>query len=140
MGCEVHRFPVTGLLSDHPFHVMNTGDESASQRRRQETVAVRSAMSSREPSREDLELAKQLVGQSQGRRSPPSHRSESNMDSPSPREFQGSESLSSAGQEASNAEQYEREGSQSYAPPLPASENVPSGQVCRYYHLQLAPE
>jgi hypothetical protein len=134
MGCEVRRFPVTGFLSDHPFSGMSAGETSSPQRRREETFTVRSALPSKEPSREDLELAQHLLGHSQGIRDYQPNQSEKNMDSPSPQEFQGPQSSSSVGQEAprsASVEREQRESSPSYAPVLPQSESVPSGQVCR---------
>ena len=134
MGCEVRRFPVTDFLSDHPFRAMN--ESSSLQRRREETFPVLSALLSKEPSKEDLELAQHLVGHSQGLRDTQPNQSEQNMDSPIPsQELRGPESSPLTGQEASRSasvEREQRESSQSYAPVVSQSESVPSGQVCRY--------
>lgn len=130
MGCEVRQFPVTDFWSDHPFKIMN--EHSSPHRRREETFPVRSAL----PSREDMELARQLVGHSHGKKDSQPTPNEQKIDSPSPsQEFRRPEPTLSTTQEAprpASLDREEREKSQSYSPVVSQSGPVPSGQVCRY--------
>ncbi|KAH9218135.1 hypothetical protein DL95DRAFT_423672 [Leptodontidium sp. 2 PMI_412] len=110
---------------------MSDRDASASQQRKEETFPLRTALPARERSREEIELAQQLLGHSQG------HRDVSG-DSPSPRyDSQRPTSTSpstdrlrqvtpgSVSEESSQREQ-------SYAPLSSSSQSdvAPSGQVC----------
>src|SRR4051794_7599010 len=83
MCCIVRQIPGTGFMSDHPisnhpFAEMSDRDALSSQQRREDTFPLRTALPARERSREEIELAQQLLGHSQG------HRDVSG-DSPSPR-------------------------------------------------------
>ena len=133
MGCEVRRFPVTDILSDHSLRAMN--QTSSPQRRKEETVPVRSPPPCRERSREDSEIAQHLVDHSQGLTKSGPGPNDKTTDTPSPsQELRYPESTSTA-QEASSPASVERggrESSQSCAPLVSQNGAVPSGQICRY--------
>lgn len=141
MCSEVRQYPVADFVSKHPFGCMAGSDPSLPQRRRDEAFPVRSALPSREPSKEDLELAQHLVGHSQGIRDNQQTQSQRNMDGPSPlKDFHGPESSSSTERQtyqgvrrSASVEREHRESPQPYVPAVPQSESVPSGQVCRYF-------
>ncbi|KAH8678747.1 hypothetical protein BGZ60DRAFT_371245 [Tricladium varicosporioides] len=109
------------------------------QRRREETFPVRSALPSRGPSKEDIELAQQLIGHSQGARPAPKSRSEESAGpSPSPGlEGQTPESTSPSAERmrqitpSSNSSERPQDQPRAYAPSSAAQADTgPSGQVC----------
>jgi hypothetical protein len=110
------------------------------QRRREETFPVRSALPSREPSKEDIELAQHLIGHAQGARAVQHNENEQNAkNSPSPNYEANSPDSSSPSVDrlrqitprSNSLERNEREVSQSYPPVSSQSDAIPSGQVCR---------
>lgn len=136
MCCALRQYPVTGFMSDHPFSAMCDRGSSPHQRR-EENFPLRTALPSRESSKEDIELAQRLIGHSQVART---NEQTAKDDSPSPTyELQspGSKSPSSDRMHqftprSLSVERSQRESSQTYSsatPPPPHS--VPSGQVCR---------
>lgn len=132
MTCVVRQLPVTGFLTDRPHGNMPEKDSKSPEREQKGTFPIRT-----NPSKEDLEVAHDLVRQSQGlingqprvndvspspsyeddassskRTPPPSHLRQLSPRSPSLEQNQG-ESLDS------------------FAPVIPQSDITPSGQVCR---------
>jgi GATA-binding protein len=138
MCCVTRKIPVTDLRSDHPFDKMSDRESSSPQRRR-ETFPVRSALPSREPSKEDMELAQSLVGHAQGSRTNLAPQNEQNIrGSTSPAyEVQSRISTSPASEQMrqvtpgpTSTERNQQD--QSYAPfSSSQSDSVPSGQLCR---------
>jgi len=138
MCCVTRQTPVADLRSDHSFDKMSDRESSPLQRRR-ETFPVRSALPSREPSKEDMELAQSLVGHAQGSRTSLAPQNQQNIrGSPSPaREVQSQTSTSPASEQMcqvtpgpTSAERNQQD--RSYAPASSSqSDSVPSGQVCR---------
>lgn len=140
MCCVVRHLPGTDFMSDHPMSdhpFSNMSDRElkspSPQQRREETYPVRTALPSKEPSREEIELAQQLLGHAQGARNhPPSQHS---GDSPSPRYDQRLSSTSPSTDRirhqtpgSTSGDSSQRE--QSYAP-IAQSDTTQSGQVCR---------
>lgn len=119
-------------MSNHPFG--NMSDRDSSQQRREETFPLRTALPARERSREEIELAQQLLGHSQGGR-------DVSGDSPSPRyDAQRPPSTSPSVdrlRQATPGSATEEVGlrEQSFAPMSSQSDTGPSGQVCRYVVL-----
>jgi hypothetical protein len=133
MTCTLRRLPVTDFLSDHPHYEMSD-NESRSPHRRIETFPIRS-----NTSKEDLELAHQLVGHAQGLRNPPTQESQTLGDSPST-QYESETSIARTppsdrmGQpfpRSPSVDQGQVENVDTYAPPIPQSDSIPSGQVCR---------
>ncbi|KAG4419025.1 hypothetical protein IFR04_007801 [Cadophora malorum] len=115
-------------MSNHPFGNMN--DRDSSQQRKEETFPLRTALPARERSREEIELAQQLLGHSQGGR-------DVSGDSPSPRydaqrppsTSPSVDRLRQATPGSTTDEAGQRE--QSFAPMSSSqSDTGPSGQVC----------
>jgi len=141
MSCVLQKHPVTGFMSDHHLGSMSNNRRSPSpQRRREETFPVRSALPSREPSKEDIELAQHLIGHAQGARTVQRNENEQNAtNSPSPNYEANSPESSSPSVDrlrqitprSNSLERNEREISQSYPPVSSQSDSIPSGQVCR---------
>ncbi|CZR64976.1 related to GATA factor SREP [Phialocephala subalpina] len=134
MYCALRRLPVTDFMSDHSFGSMSDRGSSSPQRRREEIFPLRTALPSREPSREDVELAQQIIARAQAASSRDASRNDqSSRDSTSPssehqRPVSTSPTLDRARQITPRSE---GEQSQSYAPvtsQLDAA--IPSGQVC----------
>ena len=135
MCCELEHYPVTGFMSDHPFGGMSNRRSPSPQRRREETFPDRSALPSREPSKEDIELAQHLIGHAQGTIQW-NENEQSAANSPSPNNEANSPKSSSPRSRqitprSNSLERQERELSQSYPPVSSQSDAVPSGQVCR---------
>lgn len=135
MCVVLEQHPVTGFTSDHHLGGMN--NRVSPQRRREETFPVRSALPSREPSKEDIELAQHLIGHAQGT-TKRNENEQSTANSPSPNnEANSSESSPSMDRlrqvtpRSNSLERHERELSQSYPPVSSQSDAVPNGQVCR---------
>ncbi|KAF4635673.1 hypothetical protein G7Y89_g2438 [Cudoniella acicularis] len=112
------------------------------QRRREETFPVRSALPSRNPSKEAVEIAQHLIGHSQGAQNVSQAQSEkSARTSPSPSyDAQTPESLSQSAERlhqvaprSSSLDRLQQEQSRAYATnatDATQSDPVPSGQVC----------
>lgn len=117
---------------------MNNMGSQSPQRRKEETFPVRSAMPSREPSKEDLELAQHLIGHAQGAIQR-NEKEERVLNTPSPNYEGNSPESSSASVDhlrqitprSNSLERQEQELSQSYPPVSSQSDAVPNGQVCR---------
>lgn len=137
MCCALRRLPVTDFMSDHPYGGMSDRGSSSPQRRREETFPLRTALPSREPSREEVELAQQIIARSQAANNnrEASRNEQSRRDSTSPssehqRPVSTSPSLDRARQITPRSE---GEQPQSYAPVTSQPDAaVPTGQVCRY--------
>ncbi|TVY88063.1 GATA factor [Lachnellula willkommii] len=134
MCVVLEQNPVTGFMSDHNLGGMN--NRISPQRRGEETFPVRSALPSREPSKEDIELAQHLIGHAQGT-TKRNENEQSTANSPSPNnEVNSSESSPSMDRlrqvtpRSNSLERHERELSQSYPPVSSQSDAVPNGQVC----------
>ncbi|CZS88659.1 related to GATA factor SREP [Rhynchosporium agropyri] len=117
------------LSSSHPFGEMVDRNPS-SQERMEESFPLRTSLPARERSREEIELAQQLLGHSQGQR-------DVSGDTPSPRyDSQRPSSMSPSTDRmrqitpgSASEEQSQRE--QSYAPVSSTQyDAAPSGQVC----------
>ena len=138
MSCALGNYPMTGFPSDHLFSDMSNRRSPSPQRRREETFLVRSVLPSREPSKEDIELAQHLIGHAQGTIQRVEN-GQSATNSPSPNYEANSpessspsvERLSQITPRSNSVERQERELSQSYPPVSSQSDSVPSGQVCR---------
>jgi GATA-binding protein, other eukaryote len=136
MSSALGDHPVTGFMSDYRFNAMNDRRPTSPQRR-WETFPARTTLPSREPSKEDIELAEQLLGHSQGARNYKHKQSDGVSDSTSQRHECLSPSLTmspSADQVQPGSisiECRQRENSQPYGPESSQSDAVPSGQVCR---------
>lgn len=109
------------------------------QQNRNNKFSARPSLPSKDPSREDLELAQQLVGHAQGRHDNTQMQVEqSNTDSPSPygSQITGERTVSSEQRRHSTPDSPSSADGDfrdnSYAPAQ--SDSVPSGQVCRYVH------
>ncbi len=135
MCCAVRHIPGTDFMSDHPFRNMSDRDlkSPSPQQRREETYPVRTALPSKDPSKEEIELAQQLLGHAQGViKHPPSQHS---GDSPSPRYEQRPSSTSPSAdrmrhQTPGSTSEDSSQREQSYAP-IAQSDTTSSGQVCR---------
>jgi GATA-binding protein, other eukaryote len=136
MCCALHQYPVTDFMSDHPFNTMCDRRSSSPHHRREDTFPLRTTLPSREPSREDIELARRLLGHSQAAR----NSEQTAKDSPSPTyELQSPGSKSPASERmhqftprSLSVERSQRESSQAYSSATsPPPHSVPSGQVCR---------
>ncbi len=142
MCCALPQYPVTGFMSDHPFGIMSERGSSSPHLRREDPFHLRTTLPSREPSREDIELAQQLLGHSHvARNSQQKKNKGSAKDSPSPTyELQGRRSKSPSSERVDqftprslSVERSQREPSQPYSTVTsPPPESIPSGQVCRY--------
>lgn len=142
MCCVVRHNSGTDFMSDHPMsnHPFgNMNDRDSSQQRKEETFPLRTALPARERSREEIELAQQLLGHSQGGR-------DVSGDSPSPRydaqrppsTSPSVDRLRQATPGSTTDEAGQRE--QSFAPMSSSqSDTGPSGQVCRYVRLIKVP-
>lgn len=123
-------------MSDHPYGGMSDRRSSSPQRRREETFPVRTVLPSREPSREDIELAQQLLGHSQAATGRESRNEQPTKDSPSPSyEHQRLGSTSPTVdrvRQITPRSEAEQSHPQSYAPVPSQADSIPSGQVCRY--------
>jgi len=136
MCCALRQYPVTGFMSDHPFSAMSDRGSSSPHPRRDDTFPLRTALPSREPSKEDIELAQRILSQSQAAR----NNKQTAKDSPSPTyELQSPGSKSPSSERihqftprSLSVEQNHREPSQTYSATSPPPQSVPSGQVCRY--------
>ena len=137
MCCALRQYPVTGFMSDHPFSTMCDRGSSSPHSRRDDTFPLRTALPSREPSKEDIELAQRILSQAQAAR----NNDRTVKDSPSPTyELQspGSKSPSSERMHqftprSLSVERNHREPSQTYSSATsPPPQSIPSGQVCRY--------
>jgi hypothetical protein len=136
MCCALRQFPVTDFMSDHPFRAMCDRGSASPHQRREDTFPLRTTLPSREPSKEDIELAQRLIGHSQAAR----NNEQTAKDSPSPTyelQSQGSKSPSSDRmhqftRRSLSVERSQRETSQSYlSATSPPPHTVPSGQICR---------
>ena len=142
MICTLQRHPATDFMSEQAFDATNDRGSTSPQQRRQESfpVPVRAAHPSREPSKEDIELAQHLVGHSRGIRDTRQNQEEQDV-SPSPTyEPQNqdpnltprSERMRQLTPRSASLERMQRESSQAYAPVTSSqSDSVLSGQVCR---------
>lgn len=119
-------------MSDHPFRGMSNKGPSSPKRHREENIPVRSALPSK-PTKEDIELAQQLIGHAKGDRGEPQdfnqQKSTSHLSSPS------NSPTPEAPSPSSSLERNQREeslASTSY-PPVNSiqSDPIPVGQVCR---------
>lgn len=131
MTCVLRRLPVTDFTSDHTFANMS---KDTSHHARVEAIPIRPT-----PSREDFELAHQLVGHSQGLRngqqmqneiggSPsPSYERENSEANKTP----PSEHMRQPSPRASSLERSQGDNLDAFAPVIPQTDNIPSGQVCR---------
>lgn len=135
MCCTLRKFPVTDFMSDHPYGGMSDRGSSSPQRR-VETFPLRTALPSREPSREDIELARRILSQAQAAatnnetsRNEQPVRSSQSPSNDQQRPGSSSPNLDRARQITPRSE---GEKSQSYAPVTSQPDAVPSGQVCRY--------
>lgn len=140
MLCALRKLPVTDFMSDHPFAGMSGINSPSPHLRRDERFPNRSALPSREPSKEDMEFAQHLLGHSQGARNSEQQRQPQRAaDSPSPASDRYSPVASLSAQRmgqitprSASTEGNQREQSQPYAPMTSLhSDAVPSGQVCR---------
>jgi hypothetical protein len=128
MSIAILSLPVTNFSLDHPFRGMTDQVAATPSQRREESNATSSVLPLREPSKEDLELAHQLVGHSKGLRD--NHSTQHERDTEPPSSKPPMHVLEVA--RSTSPDHSQREGSQSYAPSIPSSDAVPSGQVCRY--------
>lgn len=130
MSAAVQSFPVTGFRSNHPFSKMSERAGSSPSRRK-DVLPMRPGLTSREPSKEDIELAESLIGHAQGNRNTTQQAGQYPRGSQSPFEERHSPMSTSS----TSDQNYDTPGSdrdQSYAPLTsfgPGS--VPNGQVCR---------
>ncbi|KAF8858309.1 hypothetical protein BDZ45DRAFT_401175 [Acephala macrosclerotiorum] len=135
MCLALRRLPVTDFMSDHPYGGMSDRGSSSPQRRREETFLLRTALPSREPSREEVELAQQIIARSQAANNnrEASRNEQPRRDSASPsserqRPVSTSPTLDRARQITPRSE---GEQAQSYAPVTSQPDAAaPSGQVC----------
>lgn len=141
MYSALEKHPVAGSMSDRIFNDMAERRPTSPQRRWETFPARNTTLPSREPSKEDIELAQHLLGHSQGARSykrtqdavpardsrSPTHEGPSPTLTRSP----SAEHAHLGRPGSSPAESRQREDSQSYAPLPSNSDAVPSGQVCR---------
>ncbi|KUJ16337.1 uncharacterized protein LY89DRAFT_697540 [Mollisia scopiformis] len=113
---------------------MSDRSSSSPQRRLEDTFPLRTALPSREPSREDIELARKLLGQSQAA----ANNNETSHNEPQARNSQSpSNEQQRTGSTSPNLDRVrqitprsEGEQSQSYAPVTSQPDAAPSGQVC----------
>ena len=140
MSCTLRTLPVTDFMSDHPFGGMTGMNSLSPHLRREEPFPIQSVLRSKDPSKEDIELAQHLLGHSKGIRNSALQREERQAtDSPSPASERQSPATAPSGQHMGQTatrstlrERSQREQSQSYAPMMsPHSDAIPSGQVCR---------
>jgi GATA-binding protein len=141
MCCALRQYPVTDFMSDHPFSVMSNRRSSSPHQRREDLFPLRTTLPSREPSKEDIELAQRLLGHSQAARNKQQNQNEqTTKDSPSPTyELQSAGSKSPSSERmhqftprSLSVERSQREPSQSYSSVTsPPPDSTPSGQVCR---------
>jgi GATA-binding protein len=136
MCCALRQYLVTDFKSDHPFSAMCDRRSSSPHHRREDTFPLRTTLPSREPSKEDIELAQHLLGHSQAAR----NSGQTAKDSPSPTyELQSPGSKSPASERmhqftprSLSMERGQRESSQAYlSATTPPPNAIPSGQVCR---------
>jgi GATA-binding protein len=146
MCCAYSTLSVTDLKSDHSIRAMSSKHLSTPQRRK-ENVPVRTVLPSREPSKEDLELAQHLIGHAQGIRGDPiAPDGQTSRSTPSPAydaSTTGSTSpsaqqLCEIASRSSSLERSQQDASQSYQraqshqrPQSLLSGALPAGQVCR---------
>jgi len=127
MICALRRLPVTDFTSDHHLDTMPEGGSISPQLRREDPFSMRPT-----PSKEELELAQHLVGHSQGQRNGLQRQNDIPNNSPSPYDY-GSPGMTPGSDRMS--QRSPGESVDSYAPVIPQSDNIPSGQVCRYAPL-----
>jgi hypothetical protein len=140
MSCVYSTHLVSDFKSDHSPHTMSNKN-SATPQRRKDTFPVRTVLPSREPSKEDLELAQHLIGHAQGIRGDPiAQDGESSRSTPSPAcdaSTPGSASpsvqrLREIASRSSSLERSQQDPTQSHQRAQSIqSDAVPAGQVCR---------
>ena len=141
MCCAYSTNLVTDFRSDHSTPRMNNKHSSAPQQRK-ETFPVRTLLPSREPSKEDLELAQHLIGHAQGIRGDPiSQEGQSSRSTPSPAYDISTPTstspyvkrLQEIASRSSSLERSQQDQDQTYQHRAQSvqSDSVPAGQVCR---------
>jgi hypothetical protein len=149
MCCAYSTYPVTDLGSGYSSHTMSN-KLSLTPQRRKEIFPVRTVLPSREPSKEDLELAQHLIGHAQGIRgdpilqdgqssrstpSPAYNTSTPGSTSPSAQRLREIASRSSSLERSQHDQAHSQQREQSYprAQSIQSvqSDAVPAGQVCR---------
>lgn len=130
MLCALRKLPVTDFMSDHNYAMSDRGSTSP-QRRREESFPLRTTLPTREPSKEDIELAQRLLGHSQP--SPKNNESseQSLRRSQSPNKQRPGSSSPNLDRPRQITPRSEGEQSQAYAAVASQPDAVNSGQVCR---------
>lgn len=136
MSCTLHA---PFVMPNHPFDGMSDRTSPSPHLAKLENFPVRAGLPSREPSKEDLELAQHLIGHAQAARViQTKENGASTADSPSPPYESNSPESSNPSSDrvrqltprSSSSERRERELSQSYPPVSSQSDTIASGQVC----------